>query len=87
MAQRKINSEWSDEQGESRVTAAREGAMVVQSPARLLQQLLDERNAAFPDPQVERWSQRRAVAFMVAAASTLWIAILVAGAQAAKVLA
>ena len=86
MAQRKINTEWSEEQA-ARVVAARESSMAVQSPARLLQQLLDERNAAFPEQHVERWSQRRAVAFMVAAASGLWIAILVAGAQAARVLA
>lgn len=87
MAQRKLEKEWSEQPGGSPVAAAREGAMAVQSPARLLQRLLDERNAAFPDPHVERWSQRRALAFMVAAASGLWIAILVAGAQAAKALA
>ena len=87
MAQRKLNNEWSDQPGGSPVASARDGATAIQSPARLLQQLLDERNAAFPEQHVERWSQRRALAFMVAAASGLWIAILVAGAQAARVLA
>jgi hypothetical protein len=87
MAQRKLKNEWSEQPGGSPVATAHDGATAVQSPARLLQQLLDERNAAFPEPHVERWSQRRAVAFMVAAASGLWIAILVAGAQAAKALA
>jgi hypothetical protein len=87
MAQRKIQAEWSEQQDSSPVATAREGTMAVQSPARLLQQLLDERNGQLPEPQVERWSQRRAVAFILASASALWMAILIAGTEVAKALA
>ncbi|QJU57855.1 hypothetical protein HL653_08675 [Sphingomonas sp. AP4-R1] len=86
MAQRKLKTEWAEEQG-SPLSTAREGVMAVQSPARLLQQLLDERNGQLPDPHVELWSHRRAMAFIVASASALWMAILIAGATAATALA
>ncbi|MDO6416474.1 hypothetical protein Q4F19_18975 [Sphingomonas sp. BIUV-7] len=87
MAQRKYKTEWTEQQGNAPVAAARDGAMSVQSPARLLQQMLDERNAQLLEPQVDRWSQRRAVAFMAASASALWLAILAAGTQIAKFVA
>jgi hypothetical protein len=87
MAQRKYQTDSSEQQGASSVASPRESSMSVQSPARVLQRLLDERNSAFPEPHVERWSQRRTVAFLVASASALWLAILVAGAQAARLLA
>ncbi|PZU09196.1 hypothetical protein [Sphingomonas sp.] len=86
MAQRNLKTEWSDPQDMAPVAAARDGAMAVQSPARLLQQLLDERSAV-PEPHVERWSHRRSVAFIAASASALWLAILAAGAQIAKLIA
>lgn len=84
MAQRKFQTEWTEDQGATPVSTAREGATAVQSPARMLQQLLDERNGQMVDTYAERWSHRRAVAFITASASALWMAILVAGATAAK---
>jgi hypothetical protein len=87
MAQLKLKTEWSEEQEALPIVTARDGATAVQSPARMLQQLLDERNGQLPEPHVERWSQRHAVAFILASASALWMAILIAGATAAKALA
>jgi hypothetical protein len=87
MAQLKFQTEWSEEQGSSPVSTAREGAMAINSPARMLQKLLDERNGQLAEPHVERWSQRRAVAFITASASALWMAILIIGATAAKAFA
>jgi hypothetical protein len=87
MAQLKRKTEWSEGQEALPIVTAREGAAAVQSPARILQQLLEEHKGQLPDPHVERWSQRRAMAFILASASALWMAILVAGATAAKALA
>jgi hypothetical protein len=87
MAQRKLKTDWTEHQDATPVAAAREGAMAVQSPARLLQQLLDERNGVLPEPHVERWSQRRAVAFIAASASALWMAILTTAAHVVKAVA
>ena len=50
------------------------------SPARALQMSLEALTA--PLPEEEKWSARRSLAFMVASASTLWLAIIAAGATA-----
>lgn len=55
------------------------GATPMPSPARMLQQQLElQAIAAFP-PELEKWSQRRRLAFLVASASSLWLAVLAAG--------
>jgi len=85
MAQRKMKADWKvSEPAAQPAAAAMEAAP---SPARMLQQLLEERNAEYPEPHVEKWSQRRALAFIVTSAAALWMALLVAGAEAAKALA
>ena len=55
------------------------------SPARALQQLLDQRTSQVED--VERWSRRRQIAFIVVSASALWAAILELATQAVRAIA
>lgn len=54
------------------------GAFAAPSPARALQQQLEMRTAALPD--VEKWSARSRLAFILASASGLWLAVIGAGA-------
>ena len=55
------------------------------SPARALQQLLDERTSHVSD--TERWSRRRQIAFIAVSACALWAAILEMATQAVRAIA
>ncbi len=57
------------------------------SPALALQQQLAERAIAIAAPDTDKWSPRRSLALIVAASVALWMAILLAGAEAAKLIA
>lgn len=57
------------------------------SPALALQQQLVQRAIAAPSAGVERWSPRRSLALIVSASAALWMAILMVGAEATKLIA
>ena len=57
------------------------------SPALALQQHLAQRAVAVPASNVEKWSPRRSVALIVSASVALWMAILMAGTEATKLVA
>jgi len=57
------------------------------SPALALQQHLAQRAAAAVAPDVEKWSPRRSLALIVSASAALWLAILMVGAEATKLIA
>lgn len=61
------------------LTANMDGIAPAPSPARALQQQLEQR--AMSAHRAEKWSQRRALGFIVASSCALWLALLVAGAQ------
>ena len=60
-------------------------ALAAPSPARALQQLLDER--AFELSTVERWSRRRQVAFIVTSCCAMWMAILTVATHVVRAIA
>jgi hypothetical protein len=64
-----------------------EGLKAAPSPALVLQQQLAQRTVAMPVPHVEKWSPRRSLALIVSASAALWMAILMAGAETAKLVA
>lgn len=57
------------------------------SPALALQQQLAQRAVAAPATDIERWSPRRSLALIVSASAALWLAILMAGTEATKLVA
>ena len=57
------------------------------SPALALQQHLAQRAVAASAPHVEKWSPRRSLALIVSASAAMWLAILMIGAAAAKLIA
>jgi len=57
------------------------------SPAFALQQRLAQRAAAMPDADVKKWSPRRSLALIVSASVALWLAILMTGVEATKLIA
>jgi len=57
------------------------------SPALALQQQLAQRAIVAPAPEIEKWSPRRSLALIVSASAALWLAILMAGAEATKLIA
>ena len=69
----------------SRLTADLDQAVAAPSPARALQMQLEARTSAQPD--IAKWSSRRKLAFIIASASTLWLAVISAGAGAVHALA
>jgi hypothetical protein len=70
----------------ARLTGNIDGVAAMPSPARSLQQQL-EMHAASQVLQGEKWSPRRALAFIVAASAALWMALIVAGAEIARLIA
>ena len=54
-----------------------EGIAPAPSPARALQQQLEYR--ALQAQKAEKWSQRRALGFIVVSSCALWMALLIAG--------
>jgi len=57
------------------------------SPALALQQQLAQRAATAVAPEIDKWSPRRSLALIVSASAALWLAILMAGAEVAKLVA
>jgi hypothetical protein len=57
------------------------------SPARALQQQLEMHASEQHLPDIQKWSPRRALAFIVMSAAALWMALIVAGAQVVRAIA
>ncbi len=57
------------------------------SPALALQQHLAQRTIAVAATDVDRWSPRRSLALIVSASAALWMAILMMGTEATKLVA
>lgn len=84
MALEKHKTEWTP--APAPVPRARvDSTIAAPSPARALQQLLDERTSAAAD--VQRWSRRRQLAFIVVSSCALWFAIIAAFTEAVKLVA
>lgn len=64
-----------------------EGFAATPSPALALQQQLAQRAIMAPSVGTEKWPPRRSLALIVSASAALWMAILMAGAEATKVVA
>ena len=64
-----------------------EGLAGAPSPALALQQQLAQRAVMAPAANVQKWSPRSSLALIVSASAALWLAILMAGAEAAKLIA
>jgi len=69
------------------LSAELEGLAATPSPALALQQHLAQRAIVAPAADVAKWSPRRSLALIVSASAALWLAILMAGAEAAKLVA
>jgi hypothetical protein len=69
------------------LSAELEGLTAAPSPALALQQQLAHRTIATSAAGIEKWSPRRSLALIVSASAALWIAILMTGAEAAKLVA
>ena len=57
------------------------------SPALALQQHLAQHAIAVPVSNVEKWSPRSSLALIVSVSAALWLAILMTGAEAVKLIA
>jgi hypothetical protein len=57
------------------------------SPVLALQQQLAQRAIAATATEVDKWSPRRSLALIVSASAALWLAILMMGAEATKLIA
>jgi len=69
------------------LSAELEGVAATPSPALALQQHLAQRAIATPATDIEKWSPRRSLALIVSASAALWLAILMTGAAATKLVA
>ena len=68
------------------LTTGRETFDPAPSPARALQQQLAQHAQSANGTDQNKWSPRSSVALIVSASVALWFAILMAGAQAAKLI-
>jgi hypothetical protein len=57
------------------------------SPALALQQHLAQRTIAVAATDIDKWSPRRSLALIVSASAALWMAILMMGTEATKLIA
>jgi hypothetical protein len=57
------------------------------SPVLALQQQLAQRAVVAPAANADKWSPRRSLALIVSASAALWMAILMMGAEATKLVA
>ena len=64
-----------------------DGIQATPSPALALQQQLVQRALAAPVTDIAKWSPRRSLALIVSASAALWMAILMAGTEATKLVA
>ena len=64
-----------------------EGMASAPSPARALQEQLERSHSAATAHDLEKWSPRKTLAFIVASSMALWMAVLVAGASVSHALA
>ncbi|WP_404712676.1 hypothetical protein [Sphingomonas sp. MMS24-J13] len=71
----------------TRLTGNIDGVAAMPSPARSLQQQLEMHAGSQMLPHGEKWSPRRALAFIVAASAALWMALIVAGAEVIRLIA
>lgn len=69
------------------LTTELEGSMPIHSPARALQQQLARGPVMAPAVDVAKWSPRSSLALIVSVSAALWMAILMAGTEAAKMIA
>ena len=69
------------------LTSEVEGFAAAPSPALALQQQLTQRAIIAPVTDGDRWSARRSLAVIVSASVALWMAILMMGAEATKLVA
>ncbi len=69
------------------LSADLEGLAAAPSPALALQQHLAQRAVIAPAADIEKWSPRSSLALIVSASAALWLAILMAGAEATKLIA
>ncbi len=59
----------------------------IASPALALQEHLARHTVPAPATDIQKWSPRRSLALIIAASAALWLAILMVGAQASKLIA
>ena len=71
----------------SPLTGDVDGFSATPSPARALQHKLELHTAEQALGNIEKWSPRRALAFIIAASAALWMALILAGAEVARVVA
>lgn len=71
-------------QPKPQLTTELDGIAPALSPVLALQRQLAQRAMAANGPEVAKWSTRRSVALIVSASAALWMAILMAGAEATK---
>ena len=64
-----------------------EGLNAAPSPAQALQLQLMRRGATTTLPAADKWSPRRSLALIIAASAALWMALLMAGAEAVHLVA
>ena len=69
------------------LSADLDSATPASSPALVLQQQLAQRTVTLAAPDTDKWSPRRSLALIVSASAALWMAILLAGAEATKLIA
>jgi hypothetical protein len=69
------------------LTAELEGFAAAPSPALALQQQLAQRAIMAPAADIEKWSPRRSLVMIVTASAALWMAILMTGTEATKLVA
>jgi len=64
-----------------------DGVAATPSPALALQQQLAQRAMSVQAANVEKWSPRSSLALIVSVSAALWLAILMTGAEATKLIA
>ncbi len=69
------------------LTTELESASPAYSPALALQERLAHHAAAGSSVGIDKWSPRRSLALIVSASAAFWLAILMAGAEAGKMIA
>jgi hypothetical protein len=74
-------------QATPQLTTELDGFAPTLSPALALQRQLAQHATTANGAEVAKWSARRSVTLIVSASIALWLAILVAGAEASKIIA
>lgn len=74
-------------QATPQLTTEIDGFRPTLSPALVLQRQIAQRATTANGAEVAKWSPRRSVALIVSASAALWMAILMAGVEASKMIA